>query len=126
MKASDSVNSLTELTTHQEQNTCFICLEEDTIGFPLVHSKLLRNCGCRFYVHANCWNVWIQNKTDYDCPICHKESIKINIPPNPVLVFQEQLDVPQQTRRKKIILFVVFMIVIFVSSILIERMIHSG
>ena len=88
MKTSDSVNSLTELNVSEPSNpSCFICLSEDPEnGEPLVSSKLLRNCGCTFSVHPACWNGWIKGKSDYDCPICHKESMKrIHIPPNPVL-----------------------------------------
>lgn len=88
MKASDSVNSLTELNPNEGSGpSCFICLSEDLEqGEPLVDSKLLRNCGCRFSVHPACWNEWIKAKSDYDCPICHKASMmRIHIPPNPVL-----------------------------------------
>lgn len=88
MKASDSANSLTGLTEAQEEKSCFICLESDINerGEPLVDSKLLRNCGCRFAVHPACWNRWMKNKSDYDCPICQKDSmLRIKIPPNPVL-----------------------------------------
>lgn len=87
MKASDSVNSLTELTTAEK--SCFICLSTDLEeGEPLVDSKLLRNCGCKFAVHPACWNEWMKDKCDYDCPICRKDSMmRIKIPPNPVLVF---------------------------------------
>lgn len=91
MKASDSVNSLTELNSSEQSNpSCFICLGEDLEqGEPLVSSKLLRNCGCKFSVHPACWNVWIKEKSDYDCPICQKASMKrIHIPPNPVLVME--------------------------------------
>ena len=98
MKASDSVNSLTEL--NREEKTCFICLsDESDTGEPLVDSKLLRNCGCKFIVHPACWNEWMKDKSDYDCPICRKDSmLRIKIPPNPVLaiVYQEE----QTTGRK--------------------------
>jgi hypothetical protein len=126
MKGSDSTNSLTELTAvKQDDSSCFICLEEETLGFPLISSKILRNCGCRFYVHADCWNVWIKNKTDYDCPICHRASmLKIHIPPNPVLT----MDLPPPTRNIRIqrLLCVFTILFIFgVSSIIIERIINS-
>jgi hypothetical protein len=88
MKASDSANSLTELNQPEfREKSCFICLEEDLLnGEPLVDSKLLRNCGCRFSVHPACWNEWLKGKSDYDCPICRKDSmLRIKIPPNPVL-----------------------------------------
>ncbi len=99
MKASDSTNSLTGLTEVKERE-CFICLEDDQAGYnPLVQSKILRNCGCLFYVHPKCWNEWIKDKTDYDCPICRKDSIKLNIRPNPVLEFEahstEQVRMPK-------------------------------
>jgi hypothetical protein len=83
MKGSDSTNSLTELTS--QEPSCFICLEEHQLHNPLVDSKLLRNCGCKFHVHPPCWNEWIKGKSDYDCPICRKDSmLRIKIPPNPV------------------------------------------
>lgn len=92
MKASDSVNSLTELTV--DEKVCFICLERShDSGEPLVDSKLLRNCGCTFAVHPVCWNAWLKDKSDYDCPICRKASLlRIKIPPNPVmsLVYEEE------------------------------------
>jgi hypothetical protein len=91
MKASDSVNSLTEL--NPQEPSCFICLSADMEqGEPLVDSKLLRTCGCKFSVHPVCWNEWMKDKSDYDCPICRKDSmLRIKVPPNPVLaiVYQE-------------------------------------
>lgn len=100
MKASDSVNSLTELT--EVEKSCFICLETDinSKGEPLVDSKILRNCGCRFHVHPACWNEWLKDKSDYDCPICRKDSmLRIKVPPNPVMsvVYQEHQD-PRRNR----------------------------
>jgi hypothetical protein len=95
MKPSDSTNSLTELTGRDE---CFICLSaENDKEEPLVDSRLLRTCGCKFFVHPACWNEWLKDKTDYDCPICRKESIhRINIPPNPVLLVQ----IEEEPRRR--------------------------
>jgi hypothetical protein len=99
MKASDSVNSLTELT-HAEKS-CFVCLEPDmnTMGEPLVDSKLLRSCGCTFQVHPACWNEWLKEKSDYDCPICRKDSmLRIKVAPNPVMnvVYHEE---PRPVKR---------------------------
>jgi hypothetical protein len=95
MKASDSTNSLTELTGRDE---CFICLSiENDKEEPLVDSKLLRTCGCKFFVHPACWNEWLKDKTDYDCPICRKQSLfRINVPPNPVFL----VEMPQEPRRR--------------------------
>lgn len=83
MKASDSSNSLNALVP--DAPSCFICLEEDLVdGESLVSSTLLRNCGCRFHTHPACWNKWMKDKSDYDCPICHKQSLlRIGIPPTP-------------------------------------------
>lgn len=94
MKPSDSTNSLTELTGRDE---CFVCLDSSNEkGEPLVSSKLLRTCGCKFFVHPDCWNQWMKGKTDFDCPICRKASVlRISIPPNPVLL----LEVPRERRR---------------------------
>lgn len=99
MKASDSVNSLTELNPAESSDKCcFICLSEDLEqGEPLVDSKLLRNCGCKFSVHPACWNAWMKGKSDFDCPICHKSSIKKDgVLPNPVLAYSYD---EQQPRR---------------------------
>lgn len=95
MKASDSTNSLTELNpSRTPEKSCFICLDEDSIdGEPLVDSSILRNCGCKFSVHPACWNEWMKGKSDYDCPICRKDSmLRIKIPPNPVMtvIFYEE------------------------------------
>ena len=99
MKASDSTNSLTELTGRDE---CFICISaENDRGEPLVSSKLLRTCGCKFFVHPACWNEWLKDKTDYDCPICRKESMtRIPFPPNPVLFIT--IPPEEDTRRFRI------------------------
>ena len=94
MKASDSTNSLTEL--QPSEPSCFICLSsESETSEPLVPSQMLRTCGCKFVVHPACWNEWMKEKSDYDCPICRKDSmLRIKIPPNPVLniVYQERVE----------------------------------
>ena len=92
MKQSDSTNSLTELTEVVTEVDCFICLEhEDESGESLVNSNMLRTCGCKFVVHPHCWNQWIKNKSDWDCPICHKKSLQAaNVAPNPVINFLER------------------------------------
>ena len=102
MKASDSTNSLTELTEYDE---CFICLTKaNDKGEPLVSSKLLRTCGCKFLVHPACWNIWIKDKSDYDCPICRKQSmLRINIPPNPIFYVEDHT---LQSRRAPRSLFI--------------------
>ena len=96
MKGSDSTNSLTELTGRDE---CFICLSvENDKEEPLVSSKLLRTCGCKFFVHPECWNEWIKGKTDYDRPICRRQSVyRVNIPPNPVYL----VEMPEEPRRAR-------------------------
>lgn len=127
MKASDSVNSLTELNPSESSGpSCFICLSEDLEqGEPLVDSKLLRNCGCRFSVHPACWNVWIKTKSDYDCPICHKASMKrIPIPPNPVMaiVYQEE----QPPRKCSPFKLAATLSLIVLSSFLISAIVQWG
>jgi E3 ubiquitin-protein ligase DOA10 len=78
MKQSDSTNSLTEL--NKDDPTCFVCLEIHTADLPLIDSAVLRSCGCKFSVHAPCWNEWIkQGKSDYDCPICGKRSLHMGL-----------------------------------------------
>jgi hypothetical protein len=78
MKQSDSTNSLTEL--NKDDPTCFVCLEIHSADLPLIDSSILRSCGCKFNVHAPCWNEWLkQDKSDYDCPICGKRSLKLGL-----------------------------------------------
>jgi hypothetical protein len=91
MKASDSTNSLTALTEVVSEVECFICLElQNQLQEPLVDSKLLRTCGCKFVVHPACWNEWMKDKSDWDCPICRRNSmITMHIIPNPVIAFIE-------------------------------------
>ena len=127
MKASDSVNSLTELNpTEPNDASCFICLSDDLEhGEPLVSSKLLRNCGCKFFVHPKCWNAWMKGKSDYDCPICHKNSLRrISTPPNPVLaiVYTEE----QHTSRVSPLKWCMGLICITLTSIFITAIIKWG
>jgi len=103
MKASDSVNSLTGLNTSVEEGlqTCFICIEElNEKQEPLVDSSLLRTCGCRFKVHPECWNAWMKDKTEYDCPICRKKSLSIKRPPTPPIPGVEEWPQDHTSRKK--------------------------
>lgn len=127
MKASDSVNSLTELNPSDKQDkTCFICLgDEDSSHEPLVDSKLLRNCGCKFAVHPACWNEWLKGKSDYDCPICRKDSmLRIKIPPNPVLSIP--YEEPIQGRRWKPFQVLICLVFTVGTCILIVAMLQWG
>ncbi len=118
MKGSDSTNSLTELTAVEE---CFICLmHESPLGEPLVTSKLLRTCGCKFAVHPACWNEWMKDKTDYDCPICRKANLlRINIPPNPVLMVEMPAYPRQRYRISRFQLCAVTLILAFAIAIVV-------
>lgn len=92
MKASDSSNSLSSLQPNAPE--CFVCLEEDLKDGvePLVSSKILRTCGCKFMVHPSCWNAWMNGKSDFDCPICRKASLsRIPTLPNPVMYFMNDV-----------------------------------
>ncbi len=127
MKASDSVNSLTELNKSEGSDpSCFICLsEEPEQGEPLVSSQMLRNCGCRFYVHPVCWNEWIKKKSDYDCPICHKASmLRIHIPPNPVMAVHYEEEQPRN--RCSPFKVVAALSCVVVSSFLISAIVQWG
>jgi hypothetical protein len=103
MKASDSTNSLTALNETLEEGiqTCFICIEElNEKQEPLVDSSLLRTCGCRFKVHPECWNAWMKDKTDFDCPICRKKSLSLKRPPTPPVPGVEEWPSEQMSRKK--------------------------
>lgn len=104
MKASDSANSLTAL--YPEEPECFVCLESNNNekNEPVVHGKLLRTCGCKFMVHPTCWNEWMKGKSDFDCPICRKDSIIHfrNIPPNPVMAVRYEEETRTWAQRNPV------------------------
>ena len=115
MKNSDSKNSLAEL--NPPEPICFVCLEESSADAPLVQSSLLRSCGCKFYTHTECWNTWLKDKSDYDCPYCSKRSMHLSSP----MTAPFQQDYTQQIRSlesqefcnwKKMLLFFLFAIII--------------
>ena len=123
MKQSDSTNSLTEL--NKDDPTCFVCLEIHTADLPLVDSAILRSCGCKFSVHAPCWNQWLEEgKSDYDCPICGKRSLHMGL--NLTAPFQLQ-EVPEPVTtvkqlkfsKKCLFSFVGITILIFIVLVLI-------
>jgi len=117
MKASDSTNSLTGLTDQVEipieKNECFICLDEmNEKNEPLVDSSLLRTCGCRFKVHPECWNVWMVDKTEFDCPICRKKSLTSGKYPVPAVPPSEwtRERIPCWRRPLIVLFFVIFIL----------------
>ena len=123
MKQSDSTNSLTEL--NKDDPTCFVCLEIHTPDLPLVDSQLLRSCGCKFSVHAPCWNEWIkEGKSDYDCPICKKRSLHMGLVLSAPFQLQEVIPEPVPTvkqlkfSKKCLFSFVGITILIFIVVVL--------
>ncbi len=118
MKQSDSTNSLTGL--NKDDPTCFVCLEIHSTDLPLVDSAILRSCGCKFSVHAPCWNEWIkEGKSDYDCPICGKRSLHMGLTltaPFQVLEVPEPVSTVKQLKfsKKCLFTFVGITIVIFI------------
>lgn len=129
MKASDSTNSLSEL--NPPEKSCFICLGTDgdtSVEEPLVDSQLLRNCGCRFSVHPACWNEWMKGKSDYDCPICRKDSmLRIKIPPNPSMsVVYRHEEEPQGTRLSTWVKLGIFLIITALALTVLVAMTKKG
>lgn len=127
MKTSDSKNSLAEL--NPDEPTCFICLEEGNQDFPLIQSSLLRSCGCKFFVHADCWNTWRKDKSDYDCPYCSRRSLHISIPMT--APFQQNYAVhltdEQTTFKRKIIKTILVLVCFFgIAGPLVYSLIHSS
>ena len=124
MKASDSTNSLSALNPDPEQansTECFICLDtEHESGEPLVDSIMLRTCGCKFKVHPVCWNEWMKDKSDWDCPICRKKSVCSNKSPTPIFVAVEEWS--QQRRERKYKYMFALILVLIMAGILIYQM----
>jgi hypothetical protein len=94
MKQSSSTSSLADL--NPDDPICFICLESYDIekGEALVNSSVLRTCGCKFDVHPKCWNNWMKDKTDYDCPICRRQSVYSNSLPSPAMIIASRTPIP--------------------------------
>ena len=129
MKNSDSKNSLAEL--NPDDPTCFICLEEDSPDFPLIQSSLLRSCGCKFFVHADCWNTWRKDKTDYDCPYCARRSLHLSLPMT--APFQQTYSVdlthaaPATTLKRKIVKSCIgIACIISIAAPLLYALLHSS
>ena len=122
MKQSDSTNSLTGL--NKDDPTCFVCLEIHSTDLPLVDSAILRSCGCKFSVHAPCWNEWIkEGKSDYDCPICGKRSLHMGLTltaPFQVLEVPEPVSTVKQLKfsKKCLYTFIGITILVFVVVVL--------
>lgn len=127
MKNSDSANSLTAL--YPDEPECFVCLESNNNekNEPVVHGSLVRTCGCKFMVHPTCWNQWAKDKTDYDCPICRKDSlVKFRgIPPNPVLAVV-YTDEPRPSMRPTRFGVMLCGIGIIIATILVVSMVLWG
>lgn len=123
MKNSDSKNSLAEL--NPQDPICFVCLEEGTPHAPLVESSLLRSCGCKFHTHTDCWNQWIKDKGDYDCPYCGKRTLFLSIPMTAPL--QQVHILPKERSLKKKILYglCILGLVVGTASIIIYEIAHS-
>jgi E3 ubiquitin-protein ligase DOA10 len=126
MKQSDSTNSLTGL--NKDDPTCFVCLEIHTQDLPLIDSAILRSCGCKFHVHAPCWNEWIkEGKSDYDCPICGKRSLHMGLTltaPFQVEVVPEPVTTVKQLKFSKKCLFTFVGITILIFIVLIFLMLR--
>jgi E3 ubiquitin-protein ligase DOA10 len=126
MKQSDSTNSLTGL--NKDDPTCFVCLEIHTQDLPLINSAILRSCGCKFSVHAPCWNEWIkEGKSDYDCPICGKRSLHMGLTltaPFQVLEVPEPVSTVKQLKFSKKCLFTFVGITILIFIVLIFLMLR--
>ena len=134
MRQYPSTNSLSELV--KSKDPCFICLEDEknSLGEDLVDSHSLRGCGCKFMVHPSCWDLWAQNKTDFDCPICGKYILEVighspkveaspfspsfsppSSPPSSVEnVIQTQYDNFEETMKKYVALFLLSLLSILV------------
>jgi hypothetical protein len=125
MKNSDSKNSLAEL--NPPEPLCFICLEEASPDAPLIESSLLRSCGCKFFTHADCWNTWRKEKSDYDCPYCGKRSLHMSIPMTAPFqqVYTSELNTPSSKKRKIFLACLTLSVICTVSGILLFKMLHS-
>ena len=41
-------------------------------------------CNCKYIAHGSCLQTWFEQKSQYECPICHSVSIPNPIQPQPM------------------------------------------
>ena len=67
----------------------------------------------------------MKDKSDWDCPICHKKSMSTTVTPNPILIAiqEEPRLVPQTKIRMFLLFFAAFFIIslIFLVTVLVIR-----
>lgn len=63
---------------NNELNTCIICYEDNNSTINPLYDNLdiiKAKCGCKYYVHKNCINEWINKKQkDFLCLKCNSEA----------------------------------------------------
>jgi hypothetical protein len=73
IKQSTSTDSLTGLNGACD-TACHFCNEGEDIENhrKLIDSKLYSSCHCRYATHVDCWQDYMDKKTDkkYECPLC--------------------------------------------------------
>ena len=67
----------------------------------------------------------MKGKTDYDCPICRRDSVKLGMPPIPAFPDYDEPPV-RRNRMKQIIAGVIVLIVFGVSLDMILHMHYNG
>jgi hypothetical protein len=73
IKQSTSTDSLTGLNGVCD-TACHFCNEGEDLenARQLIDSKVYSGCKCRYATHIECWQAYIDMKTDkrYECPLC--------------------------------------------------------
>jgi hypothetical protein len=103
MKASDSTSSLAELTGGDP--ACFFCAEppDPELGGALVLSKNFSSCQCKYSVHSQCWNEYLQSTKPGErpvCPSCKKDVL-------PLRILEVYAENPKKTGRHTPLLLVI-------------------
>lgn len=119
MKASDSVTSLSALQVCD--TACHFCNEEASPeeGDVLVDSKSFLSCACRFAVHKDCWNEYLDTlgSSRPMCPVCKQ----VIAPFRGQIIAAAAKDVKDQ-RKIMTLIGVVFIAVVLVVGLIVWGM----
>ena len=77
--------------------TCMFCLDElktNEIAFNPI------GCNCQFKSHGSCLQSWFEQKSQYECPICHAVSVTNPLPNQAPVIQVVYVQNPREQREE--------------------------